>query len=82
MNTKTEYITDIIRELKTELYQAKKKAKALSVTDEAQLYYTGVIAGLQVSIAKYEKWLYNVQPKVQNTAKRKRRKASPAALNA
>ena len=59
----TQFITDIIRELKTELNQAKKKARALSATDEAQLYYNGVIVGLQVSICKYEKWLYNVQTK-------------------
>ncbi len=67
----TQFIQDIIRELKTELYYAKKKARALSATDEAQLYYNGVIVGLQVSIGKYEQWLYNVQPKSKKQRKRK-----------
>ena len=69
----TQFITDIIRELKTELSAAKKKAQALSATDEAQLYYNGVIVGLQVSIGRYEQWLYNVQPKA-----KKQRKAQGA----
>ena len=67
----TQFIQDIIRELKSELYNAKKKAKALNATDEAQLYYNGVIVGLQVSISKYEEWLYNTQPHA--TKKRKRK---------
>ena len=59
----TEYITDIVRELKDDLHKAKKKAKSLSATDEAQLYYNGVIVGLSQAIGKYEMWLYNVRPK-------------------
>ena len=65
------FIQDTIRELKTELNNTKKKAKALSITDEANLYYTGVIAGLQLAIGKYEQWLYNVQPKGKKQRKRK-----------
>lgn len=68
----TQFITDIIRELKTELYHAKRKARELSATDEAQLYYNGVIVGLQVSIGKYEQWLYDVKPKKINQKRRKK----------
>lgn len=69
--TNTQHIQEIIIDLKTELRKAKKKAKTLSATDDAQLYYTGVIVGLQVSIGKYEQWLYNVQPKVKKQRKGK-----------
>lgn len=72
----TQFITEIIRELKTELYQAKRKARTLSATDEAQLYYNGVIVGLQSSIGKYEKWLYNVQPKSKLKGKPKEKKCT------
>lgn len=67
----TQFIQDIIRELKSELYNAKKKAKTLNATDEAQLYYNGVIVGLQVSIGKYEQWLLNKQPQSKKQRKRK-----------
>ena len=59
----TQPLQEIVRDLKTELYRAKRKSRTLSATDEAGLYYNGVIVGLQVAISKYEKWLYNVQPK-------------------
>ena len=77
----TQFITDIIRELKTELYHAKRKARELSATDEAQLYYNGVIVGLQVSIGKYEQWLYNVQPKAKKQRKRKGTRTTGAKAN-
>lgn len=67
----TQFISDIIRDLKSELFKAKRKARTLSATDVAQLYYNGVIVGLQVSIGKYEQWLLNEQP--QSTKKRKRK---------
>lgn len=67
----TQPINEMVRELRQELQSTKKKVKELGATDLAQLYYNGVIVGLQVSISKYEKWLYNVQP---NVNKRKRGK--------
>ena len=57
-----EYITDIIRELKTELYNVQKSANALSLTDASQLYYNGVAVGLQKAIGKYEQWYRGQQP--------------------
>ena len=66
----TQHISEIIRELKTELYRAKRKAQALSTTDEAQLYYNGVIVGLQQAIGKYEMWLYNVNQKPKSAARK------------
>lgn len=69
--TNTQYIQEIVRDLKTELIKAKKKAKTLGATDDAQLYYNGVIVGLQVSIAKYEQWLYNRQPSAKKQRKGK-----------
>lgn len=56
-------LQDITRELKAELSNTKKKTQKLNVTDEAQLYYNGVIVGLQLAIGKYEQWLNNTQPK-------------------
>ena len=67
----TQFITDIIKDLKQELYKAKKKARELNPTDDAQLYYNGVIVGLQVSIGKYEQWLYNKQPKAKRQHKKR-----------
>ena len=55
-------IQEILQGLKQELYNAKKKTNALNLTDEARLYYSGVIAGLQVAIGKYEQWYYGTQP--------------------
>lgn len=69
----TKFIQDTVRELKTEVQNTKKKAKALSVTDEAGLYYTGIITGLQLAIGKYEQWLFNVQPKGKRKPRRKQR---------
>ena len=37
---------------------AKTTAKALGALDVAQLYYNGVIVGLQLAIGKYEQ-IYN-----------------------
>lgn len=71
MNTQS--LQEIVRDLKTELQTTKKKARSLSITDEAGLYYNGVIVGLQVSISKYEKWLYGVQPKAKKQRKRRER---------
>ena len=67
----TQFIQDIIRVLKAELRRTRKKARALSLTDEANLYYNGVIVGLQLAIGKYEQWLYNVQPQAKKQRKRK-----------
>lgn len=60
MNTR--FMQEIIRELKTELFHVEKKVLDLKTTDEAQLYYNGVIVGLKLSICKYEQWLYDVKP--------------------
>lgn len=60
---KTNDIREIIRELKTELQQAKREAKGLRPSDSANLYYNGVIVGLQRSIGAYEKWLYSIEPR-------------------
>lgn len=56
-------LNEIIRELKDDLQATKRKAKQLNVTDEMQLYYSGIVIGLQRSIGKYEQWLNNTQPK-------------------
>lgn len=56
MNEK--HTNDIIRDLKMELHSAKRKARTLSATDDAQLYYAGVSVGLQLAIGKYEQ-IYN-----------------------
>lgn len=71
MNTNTQFITEIVRTLRAELYKAKRKAGTLNATDEAQLFYSGVVVGLQVSIGKYEQWLYNVKPKTKKSQKNK-----------
>ena len=64
-------LNEIIRELKDDLQATKRKAKQLSVTDEMQLYYSGIVIGLQRSIGKYEQWLNNTQPKKQGKRKGK-----------
>lgn len=76
----TQHIEEIIRELKTELYNAKRKAQALGVADEARLYYNGVIVGLQVSIGRYEKWLYGMKkpPKAAAPKRTAKNRAKPS----
>jgi hypothetical protein len=68
---------EIIQELKTELYNAKKKARALSTTDEAQLYYTGVIVGLQKAIGKYEQEYYGTKPTLRSKGEAKKKRERP-----
>ena len=68
-----EDIFEIIREMKAELRTAKRKARGLSIADEAQLYYNGVIVGLQLSIAKFEQWYYGTQPPPGNRKRGARR---------
>ena len=62
---------DILRELKAELYKVNQKEKSLEVSDNSQLYYAGIIKGLQLSIGKCEQWLNNTQPKKQGKRKGK-----------
>lgn len=58
-----QYKSNIIRELKLELYNAKATAKTLGALDVAQLYYNGVIVGLQLAIGKYEQVYNGTSPK-------------------
>ncbi len=67
MNAK--HASDIIRDLKTELHSAKRKARTLNATDDAQLYYAGVSVGLQLAIGKYEQIYNGTVPK---SAKKRR----------
>lgn len=67
-------LNEIIRELKEDLQATKKKAKQLNVTDEMQLYYSGIVIGLQRSIGKYEQWLNNTQPKERSKDKAKKKR--------
>lgn len=64
-----QHATDIIRDLKTELHNAKTTAKSLGALDVAQLYYNGVIVGLQLAIGKYEQIYNGTVPK---SAKKRR----------